>query len=208
MKPWAVMPVKSFALAKSRLAHLRADRRAALSRSMFEHVIGVLRASGDMQGIVVLTNGDDVAAVARDLGAEVVRDPAPPLSDAARPILGRVIDAALDRLAARGVPAALVLMSDLPRLHAQAVAALVARMRDHQVVIAPDLRDQGTNALGLGPPDCIRTCFGHADSLHRHLAAARGQGLDHVVHRDPALGLDIDLPADLALYESRTDLAR
>jgi 2-phospho-L-lactate/phosphoenolpyruvate guanylyltransferase len=207
MKPWAVIPVKSFALAKSRLAHLSADRRAALARSMFEHVIDVLRAGDDMEGIAVLTNDDHVAAAARDLGAEVVRDPAPPVSGAARPALGRVVDAALDRLAARGVPAALVLMSDLPRLHARAVAALVARMRDHQVVIAPDLREQGTNALGLSPPDCIRTCFGHGDSLHRHLAAARGRGLGHVVHRDRALGLDIDLPADLALYESRTDLS-
>jgi 2-phospho-L-lactate/phosphoenolpyruvate guanylyltransferase len=208
MKPWAVIPVKSFALAKSRLAPLSAHRRAALARSMFEHIMSVLQASDHIAGIAVATNGDDVAAAARALGAEVVRDPAPSTAAAARPCLGRVIDAALARLAARGVPAALVLMSDLPRLHAQAVAALVALMREHPVVIAPDLREQGTNALGLRPPDCIRTCFGHADSLHRHLVAAREHGLGHVVHRDRALGLDIDVPADLALYESRTDLAR
>jgi 2-phospho-L-lactate guanylyltransferase len=217
MKPWAVIPAKSFALAKSRLGHLPADRRAVLARSMFEHVLGVLRVCADradIGGVAVLTNGDDVASAARALGAEVVRDPiataaatAAGPAAGARPALGRVIDAALVALAGRGVPAVLVLMSDLPHLHARAVTALIARMREHPVVIAPDLREQGTNALGLSPPDCITTCFGHGDSLHRHLAAARQRGLGHAIHRDRALGFDIDLPADLALYDNRTQHA-
>lgn len=206
MKPWAVIPVKSFALAKSRLVHLSRARRAALARSMFEHVLGVLRASPEVAGIAVLTNGDDVEAAARAMDVEVIRDPIPADRDATPPALGHIVDAALARLAARGIGSALVLMSDLPALEPRSVAELTACMRAHQVVIAPDLREMGTNALGLTPPDCMATCFGHADSLRRHLAAARQHGVSRVVHRDRALGLDLDLPADMHLFDNRTNM--
>jgi 2-phospho-L-lactate guanylyltransferase len=189
---WALVPAKSFARAKSRLSgSLGEAERAALARSMLDHVLAVLGACPEIAGVMVVTDGDDVAEAARARGAVVVRD-------AERPPLGAIVDAALIELRARGAEAALVLMSDLPELAVADVRALVAPIRANDVVAAPDLREEGTNALGLRPPDRMRTSFGTRDSFARHLRAAEASGLRVGVHRSEGLGFDVDEPGDLA----------
>lgn len=189
---WALVPAKSFARAKSRLSEVLDDRaRAALARSMFDHVLGVLRASPEVAGVMVVTDGEDVAIVARAHGAEVVRD-------AESPPLGAIVDAALVEVEQRGATAALVVMADLPELHASDVDRLVRALAQSALVIAPDLRGDGTNALGLRPPSLLRTSFGNRDSFARHLHAAAAAGLHPTVHRSDGLGFDVDEPADLS----------
>ncbi len=129
--------------------------------------------------------------MARARGAVAVRD-------AASPPLGAIVDGALAELRARTAGAALVLMSDLPRLTVADIRDLVAAMREHNVVAAPDLRSEGTNALVLAPPDRLPTSFGVRDSFNRHVQRAQAAGLRVGVHRSPGLGFDVDEPADLA----------
>ncbi len=192
MSTWALVPAKSFARAKSRLSGVLGEReRALLARSMFEHVLGVLASCAEIGGVMVVTDGDDVAEAARALGAVTVRD-------AASPPLGAIVDAALAELPARRAPGALGLMSDLPLLAAADVEALLARMRALDLVAAPDVRGEGTNALGLTPPDRLRTSFGTRDSLRRHLLGAEAAGLRAGVFESEGLAFDVDEPADLA----------
>ena len=188
---WALVPAKSFTRAKSRLAGiLGPDERAALARSMLEHVLSVLAASSEIDGVLVVTDGDDTAELARARGAVVVRD-------AANPPLGAIVDAALAELRARSVGTALVLMSDLPRLTVTDVGGLLARMGGLDVVAAPDLRGEGTNALALAPPDRLLTSFGVRDSFDRHVQRAQGAGLRVGGLRSDGLAFDVDEPADL-----------
>jgi 2-phospho-L-lactate guanylyltransferase len=188
---WALVPAKSFTRAKSRLAgSLGAAERADLARSMLEHVLAVLASCAEIAGVMVVTDGDDVADLARARGAVAVRD-------AAHPPLGAIVDAALAELRARNAGAALVLMSDLPELAAADVRRLVTRMAEVDVVAAPDLQGEGTNALGLTPPDRLATSFGVGDSFARHLRAAEAAGLRVGVERSAGLGFDVDEPADL-----------
>ena len=195
---WALVPAKSFARAKSRLAGiLGAAERAELARSMLEHVLSMLAACAEIDGILVVTDGDDVADLARARGAVAVRD-------AASPPLGAIVDAALAELHARGAGTALVLMSDLPRLAAADVRDLIAGMSELDVLAAPDLRGEGTNALVLAPPDRLLTSFGVRDSFARHLQRAQAAGLRVGVHRSEGLAFDVDEPADLeSLASSR-----
>jgi 2-phospho-L-lactate guanylyltransferase len=188
---WALVPAKSFARAKSRLSGLLDERgREGLARSMLEHVLAVLAACPEIAGVVVATDGDDVAELARARGAVVVRD-------AARAPLGIIVDGALLELSSRSAGAALVLMSDLPRLAAGDVRRLVEQMAGDDVVVAPDMRGEGTNALGLTPPDRLKTSFGTRDSFERHLRAAESAGLRVGVHESEGLAFDVDEPADL-----------
>jgi 2-phospho-L-lactate guanylyltransferase len=188
---WALVPAKSFARAKSRLAErLGAAERADLARGMLEHVLGTLGGCKAIGGVLVVTDGDDVAELASARGAAVVRD-------ASGPPLGSIVDAALLDLRARGADAALVIMSDLPKLLAGDVVELASKMASADVVVAPDLRDDGTNALGLRLPDRFSTAFGTRDSFARHLHLAQTAGLRLDVHRSRGLGFDIDELADL-----------
>ena len=172
---WVVLPVKSFERAKSRLGPtLSPERRRALARSMFLHVGRTVEPLVD--GVLVATDGDDVAMLAAGLGFDVLRDDGP-----AR--LARIVDRALGSLAGR-VDTALVLMSDLPELSRHDVRAVLA-----EPCIAPDRHDLGTNALHV--PIGASTSFGHADSFLRH----RALGLPVV--RRPGLAQDVDSPSDL-----------
>jgi 2-phospho-L-lactate guanylyltransferase len=203
---WALVPAKSFGRAKSRLSKaLGEGARRDLARSMLEHVLGVLASSSEIAGVMVVTDGDDVADLARARGAVAVRDAVPDSASAL--VLGDIVDAALLELRARSAGAALVLMSDLPDLSAADVRRLVAQMAELDVVAAPDLRGEGTNALGLTPPDRLPTSFGVRDSFPRHLRAAEAAGLRVGVERSFGLAFDVDEPADLEVLARRSATA-
>ncbi|HEY6464165.1 MAG TPA: NTP transferase domain-containing protein, partial [Polyangiaceae bacterium] len=115
---WAIVPAKSLARGKSRLSPvLDGDARARFARELLEHVLGVLAAC-DLAGVLVATDGDDVAEIARAHGAAV-------LLDAGGGTLAQVVDRALADVASRGAGAAVVLMADLPRLEPGDVALLL-----------------------------------------------------------------------------------
>ncbi len=198
MSIWAVVPVNDFVAAKSRLASaLDDDARAKLARALCQHVLRVLCASPAVDGVLVLTPSSEVARLARARGAEVSMDP-----DGERAPLGPLVDAALARLDARGARAAIVLMSDLPRLLPGDVSALAAGLEGADVVVAPDRHELGTNALALHLRGRSATCFGHADSFARHMASASAAGLRVAVCRSSSLALDVDLPDDLELLHA------
>jgi 2-phospho-L-lactate guanylyltransferase len=187
---WALIPAKDFARGKSRLAPvLPADARAAFARRLFDHVVATAR--GVVDGVLVATDSDEVAAAARAHGAAVQVD------EGTGP-LARVVDAGLAALAARGATAALVLMADLPRIAAADVRAVLAALDGHDVAIVADLRGRHTNALALRPPDALATCFGRADSFADHCAAARTRGLRVAVLENENISFDVDGPDDHA----------
>src|SRR4051812_37318192 len=100
---WALIPVKPFTLAKSRLARaLDASERAAFARSMLEHVLRVTTGSDALAGVMVVTPDTEVASVALAAGASV-------MADKNGPALAAIIDAGLEELEGRGAAGALVL---------------------------------------------------------------------------------------------------
>ncbi len=204
MSTWAVVPMKSFLRGKSRLASvLGAPDRAALSRALFEHVLSAVRDCRVIDGCLVVTDGDDVAQVARALGAEVWPQPK-------GASLGECIDDALGLLENKEVDRALVLMADLPLVDSHTLDRLLERVSEKRsradLAIAPDTHEEGTSALVLAPPRRIATCFGHEDSFSHHLARAAEEGLHVAIFRNPKLAFDVDTPADLRhLQESLGD---
>lgn len=197
---WALVPIKCFTRAKSRLdAILTMEERESLARAFCTHVLSELRScarSGDLSGVMVVTDCADVEAAARDAGAEVMRD-------GAEGGLAPIVDDALAKLAMRGARGAIVLMSDLPCLDAREVRDLARALAESPVVLAPDRHDEGTNALGLSPPNRFPTCFGRRDSFVRHRTRAAEAGIDAAIRRSGGLALDVDSPEDLALAESQ-----
>jgi 2-phospho-L-lactate guanylyltransferase len=192
-RPWAVIPQKSFARAKARLAPaLGTVPRRALARELFGRVLGACSGCGELAGVLVATDGAEVAALAARGGALTLRDPGPQSAP-----LSTSVDAALVRLRTHGATHALVIMADLPQLTGRDLRELLAALRETRVVIAPDLQRRGTSALGLRLDLPFNTAFGRSDSLQRHLReAARTAGGARVVY-NPRVALDVDTPEDL-----------
>jgi len=189
---WAVVPAKCPARAKSRLRPvLRDAERARFARGLLEHVLGVLATPGLLDGVLVATDCDEVARLARRRGAAT-------RGDRGARSLAAVVDAALADVGSHGAGAALVLMADLPRLAAADVRAVLAALEAHDVVVVPDHLGRHTNALALAPPTALATRFGREDSFSAHCAAARSAGLRLAVLQNERVAFDVDGPADHA----------
>ena len=193
MKTWAVVPVKRFEAAKSRLAAvLDGTGRRELARRMFEHLLAVLSATPEVAGITVVTDSRAVAELAIVRGALVLFDP--PEAEA----LSNCVDFALREIARRGPTAALVLMSDLPEVTVGDVAMLVRELDRFDVVVVRDSSGEHTNALGLRLATRLPTSFGRADSFRRHHDDATRAGLSVSLPESPSLAFDVDTAEDYA----------
>jgi 2-phospho-L-lactate guanylyltransferase len=117
--------------------------------------------------------------------------------------LSAIVDRALRELCARGARSALVLMSDLPLVEAIDVRHVVERMQLADVVVVPDFQEEGTNALGVTPPDGLLTCFGMAESFRRHCRRAEESGLRVEIVRSRGLMFDVDGPEEWARLQAR-----
>lgn len=193
MTLWAIVPVKPLQRGKSRLAGaLDSAQRAQLNRMLLERTLRTLADLEEIEHVLVVSRDSAALAVARDLGARTVQeDGAPSLNTALRraTVVAQVY-------ASRGV---LVVPADLPFLTAADVRTLLARaLNPPVVVIAPDRRHRGTNALLLSPANLIEYDFG-GNSFVRHCERARLAGARLEVVELPSLGLDLDLPEDLEL---------
>jgi 2-phospho-L-lactate guanylyltransferase len=185
-----VVVAKRLHRAKSRLAReLGPEARRTLARDMLERVLSEAGRAGELHGLLVATDGDDVAQLATARGAVVLRD-AP-----SRPPLSRVTDAALEAVSRLGATHALVLMADLPRVEARDVSELLSLLRGDDCLVVPDEQRTGTNALGVRLSRAVRTCFGHPDSLSRHLRALSPARARVVV--SPRIAFDVDTTSDL-----------
>lgn len=192
---WAIVPLKTPETAKSRLAPaLNAGERRRLYLQIARHVVRTLVQTPMIARVVVVTSSEEMATLARECGAETLRQ----ANDRGT---AQAFADALESLshAAR----VLMIAGDLPLLSVAAVEQLLAlRLREGEILVAPDRHRIGTNALLCALPCPIPLCFGE-DSLRRHQAAARERGVPLRMFESEALGMDLDLPADLEAWRAR-----
>jgi len=188
---WAIVPVKPLRRGKSRLAGtLSEDERTELNRQLLEHTLQTLSELKEIEHILVVSRDPAALALARDKGARTVRENGSPQLNTA---LQRATVVA-QVYATRGV---LVLPADLPLITRDDVMALLERANDPPVVvISPDYREEGTNALLISPSGLIDYDFG-VGSFKRHCQRAKEAGARLEIVTLPSLGLDLDLPEDL-----------
>ena len=186
----AVLPIKTFARAKHRLAEaVDVPDRRALAEAMVGDVLQALAGVRGLDRLVVVTAEPRAASAARDAGAEVVHD-GDEAGQSAAAALG--VDAAL----AGGAERALLVPGDCPALDPGEVDGLLSRQGRAGVVIVPDRHGSGTNALLLSPPGVIEPSFGPG-SFAGHAARAHAAQTVVRVAEVRSLGLDVDTPDDL-----------
>lgn len=193
MRTWAIIPVKPFEQAKSRLAGaLSPDERAELAETCFTHVLSVARAAPEVSTVLVISRDPAVLALAEKWGARTLVEQGDDLNAA----WSQATDAAKD------ADAILLLPGDLPFMEKDDIAAMIA-LADvpRSVVIAPDHKRDGTNALLIRPPGLIGYAYGMG-SFERHAAAALAAGVRPRLYTSERM-LDIDVPDDLAVYYRR-----
>jgi 2-phospho-L-lactate guanylyltransferase len=164
---------------------LAPEQRRQLSAAMLRDLLAALTATPGLDRVVLATSEPSAAG----LGYPIIDDGGGDLNAA--------IARAAAALEAAEVARMLAIAADLPLAAPAEIARLLAAGREAPVVVVPDARGLGTNALLLSPPGAIEPRFG-TDSRAHHAAAARNLGLASRELHLPSLGFDVDEPEDLA----------
>lgn len=176
-----VVPIRSFAGGKSRLAAVLDDgRRERLLRTMADRVV----AAAQPWPVVIVSSAPEVADWAAGIGLHCLADPG---------TLDTAAEEGLSYHRHRGAARVAVVHADLPRIE---TLAPVAEPGDRVAVVVPCHRDDGTPVLSVPTGAPFRFRYGPG-SFVRHVAEARRLDLQVRIVRDPALRHDVDEPADL-----------
>jgi 2-phospho-L-lactate guanylyltransferase len=195
---WAIVPLKPLSRTKSRLSPVLSQaQREKLSEQIFVNTLITLKKVKGIGGVLVVSRDTAALALARQHEVQTVQESgAPELNDA----LTRATEVV--RLwNAQGV---LIVPADIPLLRVHDLENMLALSGDWpEIVIAPDRHERGTNALLVRPPGLIPYRYGGA-SFPRHIAEAEAVGAAVQVYRSFNLGLDLDTPIDLEVYQETT----
>ena len=191
MRATAIVPIKRFDRAKSRLsASAAAAHRPALAKAMLADVLLGLGESRLVDRIVVVSGEPAAREIAIGAGAEHLDDPDDAGHSEAAAI--GVADAI-----SHGAECVALLPGDCPLVDSVELDRELGAQAPGVAVI-PDRHGTGTNGLILSPPDIISPAFGPG-SRDRHLELARAAGARCRTATIPSMALDLDTGDDLRM---------
>ena len=193
MTLWAIVPVKPLRRGKSRLSGvLSEDERTALNKSMLVNTLITLKAVSEIDVILVVSRDPSALSLAREYSARtVLEDGSPELNTALRRA----------SLVAQTYQAQeiLVIPADLPLIKPKDIQEFIAHSGNPpEVIIAPDRRHDGTNALYINPANLIDFRYGEG-SFNIHIEQAKIANARIEIIEQDTFSLDLDLPEDLDL---------
>ena len=190
MTDWALVPVKSIAKGKSRLAPiLSRPQRQSLNRTLLRRTLELASRAVGRRHVVVVSNCLDAQEIARGAGVTALREPR-------GTGLNRALVLARDHAVSRGATGVLVLPSDLPLATLADVTHVTrAGKQRKSIVICRDRHGRGTNMLYLTRPKRFVFRFGK-DSAVAHRDEALTHGRPTIFVDAPSPGFDLDTPAD------------
>lgn len=182
-----VVPVKRYAVAKSRLASYAGPHRPGLARAMGLDTIAATLRSPAVAEVVIVTNDSDATHVLTELGAIVVPDE-PDLG--LNPALVYGWQVARER---RGKAPIAAMLADLPALRPHELETALTLATDHETSFVSDTPAVGTTLYCTMPGADFVPAFGGPSRL-AHLS---GGAIELDGAHIPTVRRDVDTEPDL-----------
>ncbi len=187
---WLLLPVKSLACGKSRLAlALGKVQRRALNEFFLDHTLAVAAQFPGLHRTAVVSSDPDALTEAARYGARTIV--------CCQSGLNRALTLGCQEVLRGGGGEILILPIDLPLVEPNDLLEVVS-FGAHSVVICPDKAGIGTNAMFLPRRSAIEFKFGE-DSYRRHQEETTRCGLVPKLHFNERIASDVDVPGDLAI---------
>lgn len=188
MKTAAIIPVKTFSSAKTRL-NLPRNTIRRLCKMMLEEILCTVSASPRIDATVVVTMEPEAADIARRFDSVIIRDD------------GEGVNAAVELadayLLENGFDASIVFPQDIPYIKTQDIDFMLNYMAPPNfAVIVPSRTFDGTNALMRMPVNLMDTHYDH-DSYRAHMNTAKERTLNTAMIFVDRIMLDVDTVEDL-----------
>jgi 2-phospho-L-lactate/phosphoenolpyruvate guanylyltransferase len=191
MKTFAIVPVKRFENAKTRLSSiLDMDDRILLSSLMLEDTVEILSSVRSLTQVVIVSADKRAEEMATKHGVTFLRE------EKDKGVNSAVALADLYSIR-EAAEATVVIPQDLPLLDPIEVskACQLAENESRCIVICPSLRYDGTNMLLRKPPTVIATFYDN-DSYNMHVKGALKLGIPVKGLFSKSIMYDIDTPED------------
>ncbi|HJU34561.1 MAG TPA: 2-phospho-L-lactate guanylyltransferase [Nitrososphaera sp.] len=192
MRTFAIVPVKQFKNAKTRLSSIMdMDERIRLSLLMLEDTLQILSAVRLLNEVIIVSTDKHAEELAIEHGAIFVREERENGVNSAIALADRYC-------IKKGADATIVIPHDLPLINETDIsdAYYLAQKEPECIVISPSRRYDGTNMLLRKPPS-VMTTFYDLDSYKMHIRAALKLGIPIKYLFSKSLMWDIDTPEDV-----------
>jgi 2-phospho-L-lactate/phosphoenolpyruvate guanylyltransferase len=192
MKTFAIVPVKRFENAKTRLSSmLDTEDRIRLSSLMLEDTLQILSVAPSLTQVIIVSADKRADEIATKHGAKFLHEEK---ENGVNSAVALADGYCIEKEAA---DATIVIPYDLPLLDSIVIskACELAEKESTCIVICPSIRYDGTNMLLKKPPSVIGT-FYETDSYNMHVRTAIKLGIPVKPLLSKSLMYDIDTPED------------
>ena len=200
MEMWAIIPVKSLHLTKSRLsAALSPSERAELTQHLLRCLLLLLSEHPAISQILVVSRDERLQQMAQARGALAIAEGGEAdLNEAVRTGAQLAWMGQADRI--------LILPSDLPTLTPSDIDLVceTAVTAPSRAIICPDRHERGTNAISIPLRPDFQFQFG-PNSFRRHQGEARRCHQKPLILRTPGWQFDLDTYEDWEIFMAESN---
>lgn len=190
MTLWAIVPIKPLRRGKSRLSQVLSEtEREQLNQTLLVHTLHCLSQVPEIDHNIMVSYDPAALSLAREYGFRTIQENK-----------RTTINIALRKgtLAAKAFKATKVLIipADLPFLTVEVIREMISHSRAApEIIIAPDRKKDGTNALLVNPVGILDYDFGEW-SFRKHIEQAERKKIRIEIFEHDDLSFDLDIPDD------------
>ena len=189
MKIAAIIPVKTFSKAKSRL-DLSPQQVEELCKVMLEEILYTLSISPQIEKTIMITKEEKAISIAEKYNTITIRDEDEESVNSAVALADKY-------LLENNFDASIVFPQDIPFIKTQDIDFMLNyKMHPNFAIIVPSRRFDGTNALARMPVDLMKTHYDE-DSYKIHMNTAKEHTLNVAMVFVKRIMWDVDNKEDL-----------
>jgi 2-phospho-L-lactate guanylyltransferase len=205
MSLWAIVPIKPLRRGKSRLSGVLSEKeREQLNQRLLIQTIECLKEIKEIDQILVVSYDPTALTISRDYGVRTIQE-------SRNTNINKALRKGSMAAMAFNATSALILPADLPLINSKDIKSLLQKTGSPpEIVISPDRRMSGTNALYVNPIGILDYDFG-LWSFRKHIEQAERKKIHVEIYNNDRLSFDLDLPEDLVYLKenghSKKDLS-
>ena len=191
MKIAAIIPVKTFSNAKTRLK-LPRDKVEELCKIMLEEILQVLSISPKIEEIILITKEKKAIEIGKKFNTITI-------IDEKEESVNQAVSLADEYLLKNNFNASVVFPQDIPNIKTQDIDFMLKhQLHPNFAIIIPSRKFDGTNALVRMPIDLMKTHYDN-DSYRNHMKTAKEHTMNVAMVFVKRIMLDVDDQEDLEL---------
>jgi 2-phospho-L-lactate guanylyltransferase len=197
LKTAAIIPVKTFSKAKTRLG-LSSEKTEKICEIMLEEILKVLSISPQIDKIIVVTKDKKALEISKKFDTvQIIDDNESGVNDA--------VALADEYLLKNGFESSIVFPQDIPYIKTQDIEFVLKFETDSEfAIIVPSRRFDGTNALVRNPINLMKTHYDE-DSYKIHMSTAKEVTRDVSLVFVKRIMWDVDNIEDLKFLLSQNE---